>query len=104
MNLWLTMLYWHSLDGEMVLIGLRNYVAEIWHLERRKRMSFLRHQGAVNCGAFASNSQWVASDCRDGTLRLWDPKTGLVFGPRLRDLYEVTSLVIEPADQRLYTN
>lgn len=34
------------------------------------------HTGAVNAGAFTPDGKKIISGCQDGTLIVWDPKTG----------------------------
>ena len=49
-------------------------------LERFAPPAFSSPAGAVLSMAVSPNSNWVATGHRDGTLSLWDPRTGLVTG------------------------
>jgi WD40 repeat protein len=51
----------------------------LWDLvANRERLTFRGHQGFVNAVAFSPDSQTVASSGGEGTITLWDPKTGRV--------------------------
>jgi WD40 repeat protein/serine/threonine protein kinase len=51
-----------------------------WHYLRRlargKGQTVLKHQSAVLGAAVSPDGRWLASSCQDGTVRVWDVKTG----------------------------
>jgi WD40 repeat protein len=97
----LTMHY--SPDGQQLLLGLRNFVAEVWNVKDATRVSYLRHQGSVTCVAWTSSGETVITGCRDGTVRIWSPLNGMPLSPRLRHPFEVTSVAVQTLANELFT-
>lgn len=64
--------------GDRLAVGERNGVARVWQLGGRARESVEAevHRGPVAAVAFGRDEMTVASAGEDGTLSIWDGKTG----------------------------
>ena len=70
----------------------------------QRLLKAVRHRGPVFEAAFSPGERWIASACRDGTARLWDPATGERRGPVLRHRGSVTGVAWSPDGARLLTS
>jgi len=69
-------LKWHP-KGNVLLAGSNDSTVWLWQLPSGNTMHVLAgHTGAVNTGTFTPDGKKIVTGCQDGTLILWDPKTG----------------------------
>jgi WD40 repeat protein/serine/threonine protein kinase len=87
-----------SADGKELAVGFGSNEIAIVAAQTGERKCTLRggHAGFILCLAFAADGRTLVSGSDDGTVRLWDPKTGDLRSTFTghRDL--VTSLAISP--------
>jgi WD40 repeat protein len=62
-----------SVNGQQLAIGTEHGFIELWNhqAEEGSSVSLQGHSGWVNCVAYSSCDQWIASDCNDGPIRIW---------------------------------
>lgn len=71
--LWLA---WHP-KGNVLLAGSADSTCWMWSVPKGKEMQcFVGHAGAVLCGGFTPDGKMVATASEDGTMRVWNPKSG----------------------------
>jgi WD40 repeat protein len=69
---------WHP-KGDVVLAGSTDCTAWMWSVTPAVATCmqvFAGHQGEVTCGAFSGNGKLVLTGSADGSIRVWNPKTG----------------------------
>eukprot|EP01088_Endostelium_zonatum_P004987 TRINITY_DN1639_c0_g1_i1.p1 TRINITY_DN1639_c0_g1~~TRINITY_DN1639_c0_g1_i1.p1 ORF type:complete len:453 (-),score=139.19 TRINITY_DN1639_c0_g1_i1:69-1394(-) len=69
---------WHP-KGPAILAGSEDGSTWLWSGTTGQfeyLQMFLGHSGEVSCGGFSVNGRWVVTGGVDGTVRVWDPKTG----------------------------
>jgi ribosome assembly protein SQT1 len=69
----------HPKGGTVVLAGsVADGTVWMYHIPTTKCLQvFVGHEGGVTAGAFTPDGRWVVSAGRDGTCRVWAPKTGM---------------------------
>jgi len=69
---------WHPKGGSVLLAGSSDGTVWMWFVSTGKCMQvFVGHEEAVTAGAFTDDGRWALSCSLDGTLRIWNPKTGV---------------------------
>jgi WD40 repeat protein len=53
----------------------------LWDVRAHKQRGapLLGHEALITWVAFSPNGAWLASSSQDGTVRIWDPRTGLAL-------------------------
>eukprot|EP00581_Thalassiosira_minuscula_P007324 CAMPEP_0183704188 /NCGR_PEP_ID=MMETSP0737-20130205/1606_1 /TAXON_ID=385413 /ORGANISM="Thalassiosira miniscula, Strain CCMP1093" /LENGTH=484 /DNA_ID=CAMNT_0025931011 /DNA_START=27 /DNA_END=1481 /DNA_ORIENTATION=- len=69
----------HPKGGTVLLAGsIADGTIWMYHVPSKSCMQvFVGHEGGVTAGAFTPDGKWVVSAGRDGTCRVWAPKTGM---------------------------
>jgi eukaryotic-like serine/threonine-protein kinase len=93
----------YSPDGKQLLIGMRNYTAELWSTEPVAKLQQLAHHGAVVGVDWSRDGERVITACRDGKANIWDLNTGRPLVPSMKHPYEVNSLAMKPDGSRVFT-
>jgi len=74
-----------SPDGTSVVTGSVDGFVELWNpssgklrtdLEYQKNEALLMHRDAVLCLTFSTDSKYLASGCKAGSIKVWDVQTG----------------------------
>ncbi len=93
----------YSPDGTRVLLGVRNNAAEVRDKATWKSLYALSHHGAVVAVGWRRDGSVMVTGSRDKTVGIWDAKTGLPLGPRLRHPDPLTAIAYSPTDDVLAT-
>jgi len=102
-----------SPDGQTVLTGSEDKTARLWDAHTcQPRGEPLKHERDVVAGAFSPDGQRVLTgsggdpanpESRDGTLRLWDARTGQPRGAPLKQEGYVNVVAFSPDGQTVLT-
>jgi WD40 repeat protein len=75
----------------------------VWDVETGKRLTRLRHSGAVTIIRFSSEGRRVLTASDDNTVRLWDAENGEPLTEPLRHGGRIRSAEFSPDGQRVLT-
>lgn len=93
-------LAWHP-RGDVILAGAQDSTCWMWLATTGECLRvFVGHDGAVNCGLFTIDGNWIVTGSADATVKIWGPKKGTCrhtfkFGG------PIVSLETHPADADL---
>jgi len=93
----------YSPDGTQILLGVRNNAAEVRRRSDWKSLFELSHNGAVVAVGWRGDGSVMVTGSRDKTVSIWDAKTGLLLGPRLRHPNPITAIAYSPTEDLIAT-
>ena len=101
----------YSPDGQWVASGSDDYTVKVWDahsgeliadcLELTDEINSVSYSPKINCVSYSPNGRWVASGSDDGTVRVWDARSGELVADCLEHTSRVLSVCYSPDGQRL---
>jgi WD40 repeat protein len=100
-----------SPDGELVAAGGGGHAPDlteahpgevrVWDVKGRERFVFRGHADFVTALAFSPDGWYLVSGSLDGTIRLWDVRSGQEVAILRGQLHPVTDLAVSPDGKRV---
>jgi WD40 repeat protein len=98
------LLVWDSQTGDLLVGTCREHADVPISIERPSSIvssAFMGHILAIESVKFSSDGKFIASGSWDGTVRVWDSKTGFQVSGPFQTGQEILSVVFSPDDKRI---
>lgn len=83
----------------------KSYDVCLWNTRSRKQIRALRgHPDKVTALTFSRDGRWLATGCKDGSIRIWDPKSGALLSKLNLIGAPVSTTAFHPGGKILATN
>lgn len=67
--------HWHK-QGNYIVAGSTDTLVWMWNVDNEEYSTFSGHSDDVTCGNFTPDGKRIISGSADGTIKVWNPKSG----------------------------